>query len=241
MIHDTGTTRRRLADHLGAGDGWTISESGLSLSRLGARESVFAVGNGYLGVRGTPEEGGAAEHPGVILNGFHETWPIVYPEDAFGMARTGQTTVNATDGSIIRLFVDDEPFDLTTACVLRSERELDLRTGVRRREVEFERARRPPAAALAAHGVARAPPLARSTCSTSASRSRSPPSCSTARCAPATTSSSASTPRTVAEFWTRSDVVVEGAPEVQPPSASTSPAAAGDRPQRGPRASPPRA
>jgi alpha,alpha-trehalose phosphorylase len=141
MIHDTGTTRRRLADRLGGADGWTISESGLALSRPGARESVFAVGNGYLGLRGTPEEGGPAEHPGVVLNGFHETWPIVYPEDAYGMARTGQTIVNATDGTIIRLFVDDEPFDPETARVLRRERVLDLRTGVLRRELEFETAR----------------------------------------------------------------------------------------------------
>jgi hypothetical protein len=51
----------------------------------------------------------------VILNGFHETWPIVYPEDAYGLARTGQTIANVTDGSLIRLFVDDEPFSLATA------------------------------------------------------------------------------------------------------------------------------
>ena len=54
-------------------------------------------------------DGGCAT--GVILNGFHETWPIVYPEDAYGMARTGQTTVNAPDGSVIRLLVDGEPLD----------------------------------------------------------------------------------------------------------------------------------
>ena len=101
-------------------------------------ESVFAVGNGYLGLRGTPEEGGPAHDAGAILNGFHETWPIVYPEDAYGLARTGQTIVNATDGTLIRLFVDDEPFDLATARVLRYERVLDMRTGVLRREVEFE-------------------------------------------------------------------------------------------------------
>ena len=64
-----------------------------------------------------PEEGAPAHDAGAILNGFHETWPIVYPEDAYGLARTGQTIVNATDGTIIRLFVDDEPFDLATARV----------------------------------------------------------------------------------------------------------------------------
>ena len=101
-------------------------------------ESVFAVGNGYLGLRGTPEEGAPAHDAGAILNGFHETWPIVYPEDAYGLARTGQTIVNATDGSIIRLFVDDEPLNLATSKVRRFERVLDMKTGILQREVEFE-------------------------------------------------------------------------------------------------------
>ena len=97
--------------------------------------------NGYLGVRGTPEEGTPVYEPGAVLNGFHETWPIVYPEDAYGLARTGQTIVNATDGSIIRLFVDDEPFDLGTARLVRFRRTLDMQIGVLHREVEFETAR----------------------------------------------------------------------------------------------------
>src|ERR687886_2572579 len=122
-------------------DGWRIAERGYDRARLGALESVLAVGNGYLGVRGAPEEGAPARDAGVILNGFHETWPIVYPEDAYGLARTGQTIVNATDGSIIRLFVDDEPFDLTSAKIVRFERVLDMQTGVLTREVEFETGR----------------------------------------------------------------------------------------------------
>ena len=51
-------------------------------------------------MRGTPEEGAPAHDPGAILNGLHETWPIVYPEDAFGLARTGQTIVNAPDATL---------------------------------------------------------------------------------------------------------------------------------------------
>jgi alpha,alpha-trehalose phosphorylase len=69
--------------------------------RMGAQESVFAVGNGYLGIRGGPEEGAPAHDAGVNLNGFHETWPIVYPEDAYGLARTRQTNVGVTDGSLV--------------------------------------------------------------------------------------------------------------------------------------------
>ena len=97
--------------------------------------------NGYLGLRGTPEEGTPSHEAGAVLNGFHETWPIVYPEDAYGLARTGQTIVNATDGTLIRLFVDDEPFDLATAKLLRFERVLDMQIGVLSREVEWETAR----------------------------------------------------------------------------------------------------
>ena len=115
---------------------WLITQDGVSSDP--ALESVFAVGNGYLGLRGTPDEGTPAHDAGAILNGFHETWPIVYPEDAYGLARTGQTIAAATDGTIIRLFVDDEPFDLATAKVHRFERVLDLRTGVLEREVEWE-------------------------------------------------------------------------------------------------------
>jgi alpha,alpha-trehalose phosphorylase len=132
------SVQARLRERL-AGE-WLVAES-----RPGARgpaaESLFALGNGYLGVRGTPEEGAPVHDAGAILNGLHETWPIVYPEDAFGLARTGQTIVNAPDASIVRLSVDDEPFELATARLVRFERVLDMRAGMLRREVEFETAR----------------------------------------------------------------------------------------------------
>jgi len=120
---------------------WQLVERGLAHGDRGALESVFAVANGYLGVRGAPEEGTPARDPGVTLNGLHETWPIVYPEDAYGLARTGQTIVNATDGSLVRLFVDDEPFDVATSKVVRVERVLDMQLGVLSRDVEWVTAR----------------------------------------------------------------------------------------------------
>jgi alpha,alpha-trehalose phosphorylase len=122
-------------------DGWCLTEDRFRPELTPALESVFAVANGYLGVRGTPEEGAPAHETGLALNGFHETWPIVYPEDAYGLARTGQTIVQAPDSSVIRLFVDDEPFELATARLLRFERTLDMRSAVLSRELEFETAR----------------------------------------------------------------------------------------------------
>ena len=142
-MRDRHSHAAELRDRLAADPAapWRIAEARFSPDRLGAHESVFAVGNGYLGVRGAPEEGTPAHDPGVVLNGFHETWPIVYPEDAYGLARTGQTIVNATDGSIVRLFVDDEPFDLASVRIVRFERVLDMALGVLVREVEWETAR----------------------------------------------------------------------------------------------------
>ena len=101
---------------------WLIEDAGHGA----AQESVFAIGNGYLGVRGAPEEGAPAYDAGTVLNGFYESWPIVYPEDAYGLARTGQTIVAPPDGSIVRLLVDGEPLDVTTA---RVTRKLDMRAG----------------------------------------------------------------------------------------------------------------
>jgi alpha,alpha-trehalose phosphorylase len=133
--------RRSPSEHAYPVADWQIVERAFEPRYLPALESVFAVANGYLGLRGTPEEGTPAHEAGAVLNGFHETWPIVYPEDAYGLARTGQTIVNATDGTLIRLFVDDEPFDLSTAKLLRFERVLDMQIGVLSREVEWETAR----------------------------------------------------------------------------------------------------
>src|SRR3954470_4742634 len=137
--------RERLGERLGpVGSGrgdparaWEIVEQRFPTGYLAATESVFAVGNGYFGLRGSPEEGTPADDPGAVLNGFHETWPIVYPEDAHGLARTGQTVVNAPDPTVIRMLVDGEPFDLATAQVMRYERVLGMRAGVLAREVEY--------------------------------------------------------------------------------------------------------
>ena len=66
-------------------------------------------------------------HNGTYVNGFHETWPIVYGEEAYGFAKLGQTIVDVPDAKIIRLYVDDEPFFLPTATLEGFERALDMR------------------------------------------------------------------------------------------------------------------
>jgi alpha,alpha-trehalose phosphorylase len=94
--------------------------------------------NGYLGMRGNFEERRPAFQRGTFVNGFHETWPIVYGEEAYGFAKKGQTILNVTDSKIIRLYVDDEPFYLPTANLLRFKRVLDMKAGTLDREVLWE-------------------------------------------------------------------------------------------------------
>ena len=105
---------------------------------LAQAETIYALANGYLGLRGDFEEGTPVSKPGVFLNGFYETWPIVYGEAAYGFAKTGQTIVNATDGKIIRLYVDDEPLEIHKASLLEFRRTLDWRTGTVDRRIVWE-------------------------------------------------------------------------------------------------------
>ena len=75
---------------------------------------------------------------GTFVNGFYESWPIIYGEEAFGFAKTGQTILNVTDSKIIKLYIDDEPFYLPTANLLSFDRKLDIKTGTLDREVLWE-------------------------------------------------------------------------------------------------------
>jgi alpha,alpha-trehalose phosphorylase len=119
-------------------DEWNLVEKGFHPEFLAQLETVFALGNGYIGIRGCPEEGGPNAENSTLINGFYETWPIIYPEEAYGFAKTGQTIVNVTDSKIIRLFVDDEPFWLPKANLLSFDRRLNMKAGTLDREILWE-------------------------------------------------------------------------------------------------------
>lgn len=116
-------------------DPWRLVETEFDASDMGTTETLFAVGNGYLGLRGNVEEGHDAHAHGTFINGFHETWRIRHAEEAYGFARTGQTIVNVPDPKTIRLYVDDEPLLLSVADLPEYSRTLDMRTGVLTRDL----------------------------------------------------------------------------------------------------------
>src|SRR5437879_325555 len=109
---------------------WTIHETRLELDLLGQTESIFALSNGHIGWRANLDEGEPHVISGSYLNAFYEAVPLPYAETAYGYSEAGQSIVNVTNGKIIRLLVDDEPFDMRYVKVLSHERMLDLCTGV---------------------------------------------------------------------------------------------------------------
>ncbi len=135
MIHHE---RLRPPSHDYPADEWNVIEKGFHPEFLAQLETMLALGNGYLGMRGCPEEGGPNAENTTLINGFYETSPIVYPEEAYGFAKTGQTIIGVTDSKIIKLFVDDEPFWLPNANLLSYDRRLNLKSGTLDREVLWE-------------------------------------------------------------------------------------------------------
>ncbi|MEE6281794.1 glycoside hydrolase family 65 protein [Georgenia sp. MJ170] len=116
---------------------WCLRERHLDLDELPVTESLFALSNGHLGLRGNLDEGEPAGQRGTYLSGFYENHPLPYAEGGYGYPESGQTIVNVTNGKLIRLLVDDEPFDVRYGEMLSHERVLDLRAGTLRREVEW--------------------------------------------------------------------------------------------------------
>jgi alpha,alpha-trehalose phosphorylase len=116
---------------------WRVREAAFDMGLLAQTESVFALSNGHIGMRGNLDEGEPHVLPGTYLNSFYEERPLPYPEGGYGYPEQGQTVVNVTNGKLIRLVVDDEQFHVGQGRLLTHERELDLRAGVLRRTVDW--------------------------------------------------------------------------------------------------------
>ena len=101
----------------------------LDLNTLAQSESVFALSNGHIGLRGNLDEGDPHGLPGTYLNSVYEIRPLPYAEAGYGYPESGQTIINVTNGKVIRLLVNDEPFDIRYGSVQSHTRTLDLRAG----------------------------------------------------------------------------------------------------------------
>jgi alpha,alpha-trehalose phosphorylase len=116
---------------------WCLRETTLDEDLLAQTESVFALSNGHLGWRGNLDEGEPHGLPGTYLNGVFALRPLPYAEAGYGFPESGQTVINVTNGKLIRLYVDDEPFDIRYGELRAHERVLDFRTGTLSRTAEW--------------------------------------------------------------------------------------------------------
>jgi alpha,alpha-trehalose phosphorylase len=117
---------------------WCLRERGLNLDLLARSESLFALSNGHIGLRGNLDEGEPYGIPGTYLNSFYEVRPLPYAELSYGSPESSQEVVNVTNAKLIRLLVDDAPFDVRYGRLLRHERVLDFREGTLTREADWE-------------------------------------------------------------------------------------------------------
>ena len=122
-------------------EAWCIRETSFDTESHFLDETLFALGNGYIGLRGTGEEGysgpAGTSLDGTYLNGFYESEPIQYPEAAYGLAKVNQFMLNVPNAKGVELWLGDERFDLLTGCIQTYERVLDFRTGLLTRVVEW--------------------------------------------------------------------------------------------------------
>ncbi|MFO7820234.1 MAG: glycosyl hydrolase family 65 protein, partial [Halanaerobacter sp.] len=123
-------------------DPWQIIETEFDIESNYRDETIFALGNGYIGMRGNFEEGyfGPDETSleGIYLNGFYEKSPLHYSEEQFGYAQSTETMLNVTDSKIVKLYLGDEEFDLLRGEVIDYQRRLNLKKGLLTREMIWE-------------------------------------------------------------------------------------------------------
>jgi kojibiose phosphorylase len=106
---------------------WYIEENDFDPKKLYDHETVYTIGNGYFGTRGTFEEGYPKATPGTLLSG-------VFDKIAIGK----EELANVPDWLTIKLFVNDERFRMDHGKILDYQRILDMQYGILRRMVRWE-------------------------------------------------------------------------------------------------------
>ena len=116
---------------------WILYKEGFDEKSAAPEESLFSLGNGYIGWRGNYEEGMSRPMgvDGCYVTGFHETEKIRYGEIAYGYAEESQTMLNVTASQGIELYANGERLYADQA--IATERTLDMQRGVLTRVTKY--------------------------------------------------------------------------------------------------------
>ncbi len=105
---------------------WYIAEDNFDRDQLHVRETIFTIGNGFLGTRGSFEEGYPGQLPATFVQGVFDDAPLVHVE-----------LVNFPDWTSLEIFLGGERFDLTQGELIAFERSLNIKTGLLSRRVHW--------------------------------------------------------------------------------------------------------
>lgn len=105
---------------------WIITESEFDPTHLHHQETVFTLGNGYLGTRGAFEEGYPSDWPATFIHGLYDDVPLVYTELA-----------NCPNWLPLLVVIEGDYFRLDRGQVLRYQRQLDMQQGLLSRDVRW--------------------------------------------------------------------------------------------------------
>jgi alpha,alpha-trehalose phosphorylase len=120
---------------------WQLVEDRFDNEVNPVQETLFALGNGYIGLRGSHEERFAGlsgnTFDETFINGFYESSPLYYPEGSYALAKVHQFMLSVPNAKGIRFSIDGEEFDLFQGKIEHYERSVDFRTGILRRQIEW--------------------------------------------------------------------------------------------------------
>lgn len=109
---------------------WKITEEGFNKDYALVSESIFSLGNEYMGTRGSFEEGYSGNSlTGSYFNGIYES--IQLEKSSYkGIVDKTDFIVNSADWLYTRIEADGELLDLNTVKFKDFYRELDLKSGI---------------------------------------------------------------------------------------------------------------
>jgi kojibiose phosphorylase len=105
---------------------WTLTETQFEPEQLHSRETIFTIGNGYLGTRGSFERDYPGELPATFIHGVYDDVPVVYTELA-----------NCPDWLPLVVVIDGNRFRLNEGEITHYERQLDVRRGILSRSLRW--------------------------------------------------------------------------------------------------------